>query len=54
VREDGCPWLPHLEQIQQEHLQQQHGHLAAAVPGLGHAIDFLCYLKDDVHELFHW
>ena len=50
-------WLPHLEQIQQEYLAQHPAnanHHGLQVPGLGQAIDFFCYLKEDVHELFHW
>ena len=45
-------WLPHLEQINAEYLASRP--MLQGVPGLGSAIDFFCYIKEDVHEFFQW
>ena len=53
-RREGEHWqrLPHLEQLQAEYLASRSK--LQGVPGLGSAIDFFAYLKEDVHEFFHW
>jgi hypothetical protein len=43
-------WLPQLEQIQAEYLASRP--LLQGVPGIGSAIDFFSYIKEDVHEFF--
>ena len=45
-------WLPHLEQINAEYMASRP--MLQGVPGLGSAIDFFCYIKEDVNEFFHW
>ena len=48
-------WLPHLEQLQADYLASRPlPMLQDRVPGVSSAIDFFCYLKEDVHEFFHW